>query len=169
MPDTVYTTLDSPIGPLLLAGDGVRLSRLGFPSGKGAVPPRPDWRRDDAAFPEVRAQLGAYFDGRSTRFDIPLDPRGTPFQLRVWEALTAIPPGETISYGELARRIGQPTASRAVGAANGANPLPVIVPCHRVIGAGGGLTGFGGGIETKRWLLALERGERPQAVQLPLL
>ncbi len=89
--------------------------------------------------------------------------------MRVWEALTAIPPGETISYGELARRIGQPKASRAVGAANGANPLPVIVPCHRVIGAGGALTGFGGGIPTKRWLLALERGERPEAGQLSLL
>lgn len=121
------------------------------------VDPRPDWRRDDRAFAAAREQLRAYLDGCLTTFDLPLAPRGTPFQLEVWRALTEIPAGETISYGELARRIGRPSASRAVGAANGANPLPVVVPCHRVIGANGTLTGFGGGLDTKRWLLALER------------
>ena len=158
MRPTRYTMHASPIGSLLLAGTDDGLACIGFPSGKGAVTPRTDWHRDDAAFAEVRAQLTAYFDGRLTRFDLALAPRGTPFQLTVWQALTEIPPGETISYGELARRIGRPTASRAVGAANGANPLPIVVPCHRVIGVGGALTGFAGGLETKRFLLALEGG-----------
>lgn len=170
MPDTIHTTVESPIGSLLLAGDGTRLTRLGFPSGKGAVQPKPDWRRDDAAFAEARRQLTAYFDRRLTRFDIPLDPRGTPFQLDVWRALLDIPAGETISYGELARRIGRPSASRAVGAANGANPLPIVIPCHRVIGASGKLTGFAGGIPTKTWLLDHERGhDAPATGQLCLL
>ncbi|CAA2104890.1 Methylated-DNA--protein-cysteine methyltransferase [Methylobacterium bullatum] len=158
MPDTRYTFLDTPIGALLLAGTDERLRYIGFPTGKGAVTPRADWHRDDAAFAEGRRQLSTYFAGRLTRFDLDLDPRGTPFQLAVWEELTRIPPGETISYGELAKRIGRPSASRAVGAANGANPLPIVVPCHRVIGAAGSLTGFAGGLDTKRWLLALERG-----------
>jgi methylated-DNA-[protein]-cysteine S-methyltransferase len=101
--------------------------------------------------------LQAYFDGRRREFDLPLDLPGASFQLMVWRELTRIPFGETISYGELARRIGRPTAYRAVGAASGANPIPIIIPCHRVVGANGRLTGFGGGLETKRWLLALER------------
>lgn len=158
MPETRYTILPSPIGPLVLAGRDERLACIGFPTGKGAVTPRADWHRDDTAFAEARRQLSAYFEGRLARFDLDLDPRGTPFQLAVWEELTRIPPGETISYGELARRIGRPSASRAVGAANGANPLPIVVPCHRVIGAAGSLTGFAGGLDTKRWLLAMERG-----------
>ena len=158
MSETRYTILASRIGPLVLAGVDGRLACIGFPSGKGAVTPKSDWHRDDAAFAEARAQLGAYFAGRLTRFDLALAPRGTPFQLQVWQTLTQIPPGETIAYGELVRRIGRPSASRAVGAANGANPLPIVVPCHRVIGAGGALTGFAGGLETKRFLLALERG-----------
>ncbi|WAJ29208.1 methylated-DNA--[protein]-cysteine S-methyltransferase [Antarcticirhabdus aurantiaca] len=161
MSETLFTFLDSPIGPLLLAGDGERLSRIGFPSGKGVVAPRPDWRRADGAFASARAQLGDYFAGRRHAFDLALDPVGTPFQLEVWRALLDIPAGETISYGELARRIGRPAASRAVGAANGANPLPIVVPCHRVIGANGTLTGFGGGLDTKRRLLDLERGILP--------
>ncbi|WP_036266343.1 methylated-DNA--[protein]-cysteine S-methyltransferase [Methylobacterium sp. 10] len=170
MPDTRYTVLDTPIGALLLAGMDQRLRCIGFPTGKGAVTPQADWHRDDAAFAEARRQLSAYFDGRLTRFDLDLDPRGTPFQLAVWEELTRIPPGETISYGELARRIGRPSASRAVGAANGANPLPIVVPCHRVIGAAGSLTGFAGGLDTKRWLLALERGAASTvSAQLSLL
>jgi methylated-DNA-[protein]-cysteine S-methyltransferase len=136
-----------------------RLACIGFPSGKGAVTPGADWQRDDAAFGQARAQLGAYFAGRLTRFDLELAPRGTAFQRQVWQALTEIPPGTTIAYGELARRIGRPSASRAVGAANGANPLPIVVPCHRVIGASGALTGFAGGLDTKRFLLALERGQ----------
>ncbi|MDO9427979.1 MAG: methylated-DNA--[protein]-cysteine S-methyltransferase [Methylobacterium sp.] len=170
MSETRYTILASPIGPLVLAGTDERLARIGFPTGKGAVTPGVDWHRDDAAFAEARAQFAAYFDGRLTRFDLALAPRGTPFQRAVWSELTRIPPGETISYGELARRIGRPTASRAVGAANGANPLPIVVPCHRVIGAGGALTGFAGGVETKRFLLALEGGPAvPGPGQLSLL
>ncbi|KQP40836.1 cysteine methyltransferase [Methylobacterium sp. Leaf104] len=165
MPGLRYTILPTPIGPLVLAGTDGALARIGFPVGRGAVTPAPDWQRDDRAFAQARAQLAAYFDGRLTRFDLALAPRGTPFQHLVWQALAEIPPGETISYGELARRIGRPSASRAVGAANGANPLPIVVPCHRVIGAGGALTGFAGGLETKRFLLELERrqGAGPSA------
>lgn len=157
MSATLYTFLDSPIGPLLLAGDGERLARIGFPSGKGMVTPEEDWKRDDEAFVQARQQFGAYFAGTFERFDLALAPHGTPFQLSVWEALKDIPSGETISYGELARRIGRPLASRAVGAANGANPLPIVLPCHRVIGTSGALTGFGGGLPTKIWLLAHEK------------
>lgn len=163
--DILYTYLESPIGPLLLAGDGVRLSKVGFPNGKGRVAPRDDWRRDDDQFVEARAQLSAYFAGELRSFDLELMPVGSPFQLSVWQALTAIPYGATASYGELANRIGRPSASRAVGAANGANPIPIIVPCHRVIGASGALTGFGGGIETKRWLLAHEQGGKQDSLQ----
>jgi len=163
--DVAYTYLESPIGPLLLAGDGVRLSKVGFPDGKGRIAPHDDWRRDDGQFVEARAQLSAYFAGELHEFDLELMPAGTPFQLAVWQALTAIPYGATISYGELADRIGRPSASRAVGAANGANPIPIIVPCHRVIGASGALTGFGGGIDTKRWLLAHEAGGGPGDLQ----
>ncbi|OLP43392.1 methylated-DNA--[protein]-cysteine S-methyltransferase [Rhizobium oryziradicis] len=152
-----YTFMNSPIGSLLLAGDGHRLSRIGFPSGKGAVQPKPEWMFDDAAFDEAKAQLQAYFDGKRQEFDLPLDLNGTNFQCDVWQELIRIPFGVTISYGELARRIGRLSASRAVGAANGANPLPIVIPCHRVIGANGSLTGFGGGLDTKKWLLALER------------
>ena len=159
MSETLYTYMESPIGRLLLAGDGQRLSCVGFPNGKGVVTPRAQWRRDDDTFDRVKDQLREYFDGARREFDLPLDLRGTDFQLTVWHELTRIPFGETISYGELARRIGLPAASRAVGAANGANPIPIIVPCHRVIGANGSLTGFGGGIETKKRLLALERPE----------
>ena len=170
MIETRYTILPSPIGPLLLAGAEERLRCIGFPTGKGAVTPRADWHQDDAAFAEARRQLSAYFAGTLTRFDLDLDPRGTPFQLAVWKELARIPPGETISYGELARRIGRPSASRAVGAANGANPLPIVIPCHRVIGAGGALTGFGGGLPTKTWLLAHETGVgSPAGGQLCLL
>jgi methylated-DNA-[protein]-cysteine S-methyltransferase len=170
MRETRYTVQASPIGPLVLAGVGERLACIGLPAGKGAVTPKPDWLRDDAAFVDARAQLGAYFDGRLTRFELDLDPRGTPFQHMVWAELIRIPPGRTISYGELARRIGRPGASRAVGAANGANPLPIVVPCHRVIGASGALTGFAGGVETKRFLLALERGlDAASQAQLALL
>lgn len=157
MGETLYTVMESPIGRLLLAGDGARLSCIGFPAGKGVVAPQPGWRRDDDAFGRAQEQLRDYFEGTRREFDLPLDLRGTDFQLTVWRELARIPFGETISYGELARRIGQPAASRAVGAANGANPIPIVIPCHRVIGANGGLTGFGGGIETKKWLLALER------------
>lgn len=163
--DVLYTYLETPIGPLLLAGDGTRLSKVGFPTGKGRVAPHDDWRRDDEQFVEARAQLSAYFAGELRTFDLELMPVGSPFQLAVWQALKAIPYGVTMSYGDIANRIGRPSASRAVGAANGANPIPIIVPCHRVIGASGALTGFGGGIDTKRWLLAHEKGAAPGDLQ----
>ncbi|HWF99888.1 MAG TPA: methylated-DNA--[protein]-cysteine S-methyltransferase [Steroidobacteraceae bacterium] len=148
--------IDSPIGRLLLAGDGESLVQVCFQSGPRPLRPQGGWIDDAAPFRAAIAQLGEYFAGRRHTFDLPLAPRGTQFQRRVWRALTGIAYGKTISYGELARRIGQPSASRAVGLANGANPLPIIVPCHRVIGADGSLTGFGGGLPIKRKLLALE-------------
>lgn len=154
-----FSHFDSPIGTLVLSGDGEALACIDL---HGRLPDAAA-RRDDAAFAAVRAQLAAYFGGGLTAFDLPLAPRGTPFQLRVWNALGAIPYAATISYGELARRIGQPTAARAVGLANGANPLPIVVPCHRVIGADGSLTGFGGGLERKRWLLAHEAAHAARA------
>ncbi|MGF1610829.1 MAG: methylated-DNA--[protein]-cysteine S-methyltransferase [Kiloniellales bacterium] len=153
-----YAHMDSPVGRLLLAGDDSGLRLISFPEGSRAQEPEPSWRHAPGRFERVIAQLRDYFAGKRTDFDLPLSPRGTPFQLAVWRALCDIPYGETISYGELARRIGRPSASRAVGAANGANPLPIVVPCHRVIGSSGKLTGFGGGLETKAALLALEQG-----------
>jgi len=165
-----YDWHDSPIGPLLLAGDGEALHVLGFSSGPRAVGPHPGWRRDGASFTAVRAQLDAYFAGELRRFELKLAPHGTAFQIRVWWALADIPYGETRSYGDMARGVGEPvSASRAVGAANGANPLPIILPCHRVIGADGSLTGFGGGLPTKRFLLKLEGAlpaDKPQQLSL---
>jgi len=152
----LYLFHPSPIGDLLLAGDGAALSLIGFPAGKGHHKPGAGWTEDGAAFSSARRQLDAYFDGTLREFNLPLTPRGTGFQLAVWEALTHIPYGQTIAYRDLAIRIGNPAAVRAAGAANGANPLPIVIPCHRVIGADGSLTGFGGGIETKRWLLRHE-------------
>lgn len=151
-----YGYFDSPIGPLLVAGDADRLHLISFPAEERTEGPQADWQRDDSLFVEAFRQLDAYFAGALTRFDLPLRFAGTAFQNRVWRALCDIPFGETISYRALASRIGKPTASRAVGAANGANPLPIVVPCHRVIGSDGSLTGFGGGIEIKRFLLAHE-------------
>jgi len=160
MTDTLYWhEVDSPVGRLLLAGNGESLVQMCFQSGPRPVQPHGGWVADAAPFRAVIAQLAEYFAGKRRRFDLPLAPRGTEFQRRVWWALTEIPYGKTISYGELARRIGKPSASRAVGLANGANPLPIIVPCHRVIGADGSLTGFGGGLAIKRKLLALEGAE----------
>jgi methylated-DNA-[protein]-cysteine S-methyltransferase len=151
---TTTTTFPSPIGPLTLHARDGALTAV--------------WMEDDRDLPErpghapplteARIQLDAYFAGDLRVFDLPLAPEGTEFQLRVWNELRKIPYGETISYGELARRVGDPTAARAVGLANGRNPLPVIVPCHRVIGADGSLTGFGGGLDRKRRLLELEAG-----------
>jgi methylated-DNA-[protein]-cysteine S-methyltransferase len=148
-----WTVVDSPIDPLLLVGDGTGLHELQMEPHSppaGAV-------RDDEALAPVARQLAEYFAGTRTAFDVPLTPHGTAFQQRVWMALRDIPYGRTTSYGELAAELGQPTASRAVGLANGRNPLAVIVPCHRVIGANGSLTGFGGGLPRKRWLLEHER------------
>lgn len=152
-----YTTVDSPIGELLLVGDGRALSGLYMQEGRRPMSVASDWRRDDDAFRDASRQLSEYFDGRRTRFGLALVMRGSAFQRRVWQALQDIPYGETITYGELARRIGQPSAARAVGLANGSNPISVIVPCHRVIGSNGALTGYGGGLVRKRLLLDLER------------
>jgi methylated-DNA-[protein]-cysteine S-methyltransferase len=152
----VYTCVDSPIGELLLVGDGSTLHGLVMQDGRHPVAIDPAWERDDDAFADARRQLGEYFAGERTAFDVPVHLEGTEFQVRVWEALREIPYGTTISYGELARRVGRPTGARAVGAANGRNPVAVVVPCHRVIGADGSLTGFGGGVERKQLLLGLE-------------
>lgn len=155
-PALAYSSMDTPIGCLLLAGTADALHYLSFPSGHKAFGPKIQWRRDEAPFGDVKRQLAAYFAGERRAFDFPLALTGTEFQKRVWDTLLMIPFGETRSYGWLAQRIGRPTASRAVGAANGANPIPIIIPCHRVIGSNGALTGFGGGIETKRFLLQHE-------------
>jgi methylated-DNA-[protein]-cysteine S-methyltransferase len=162
-----YTFVDSPIGTLLLAGTDAGLCVLGLPEGKRRPVPAVDWTREDGAFAEARQQLASYFDGRLRAFSLPLDPRGTAFQLRVWRALQQIPYGDTLSYGELAARIGQPSAGRAVGLANGRNPLPIVVPCHRVIGRDGTLTGYGGGLGAKRFLLDLERRTAGTGAALP--
>jgi methylated-DNA-[protein]-cysteine S-methyltransferase len=156
-PDALYWhEIDSPIGRLLLAGDAASLIHVGFQAGPRPFGPSAGWIADAAPLRTAITQLEEYFAGERRRFDLPLAPRGTEFQQRVWRALREIPYGNTISYGELARRIGKPSAPRAVGLANGANPLPIIVPCHRVIGTDGSLTGFGGGLPIKRRLLALE-------------
>lgn len=151
-----YRTVDSPIGPLTLAGEGPTLMHLRMAE-QTHEPDRSGWAPAAAgAFADVAEQLDAYFAGSLTEFDIDLELIGTDFQRRVWSALRTIPYGETRSYGEIAEQIGSPAASRAVGLANGRNPISIIVPCHRVIGSGGGLTGYGGGIARKRALLTLE-------------
>jgi len=154
-----YTSMDSPIGELLLLGDERALHGLYMQEGRRPVRIAPQWRRSEAPFAGVRAELREYFAGERFAFETPLAMAGSPFERRVWRALRDIPYGETVSYGEIARRIDQPTAARAVGLANGRNPIAVIVPCHRVIGANGTLTGYGGGLERKQLLLELERGQ----------
>jgi methylated-DNA-[protein]-cysteine S-methyltransferase len=151
-----WCEIDSPVGPLLLAGTERALTHVHFQAGPRALKPGAAWRPAQAPFAEVTVQLAEYFAGQRRQFSLPLAPQGTAFQCAVWQALRQIPYGETISYGELARRLGSQNGARAVGLANGANPLPIIVPCHRVIGADGSLTGFGGGLSLKRTLLALE-------------
>lgn len=151
-----YRMIDSPIGFLTLAGRGPVLTNLRMVD-QTYEPNRADWALDDRAFPDAVEQLGAYFAGELKEFELRLEFGGTPFQRNVWEALRTIPYGETRSYGEIAQQIGSPTAYRAVGLANGHNPIAVIVPCHRVIGANGGLTGFGGGLDRKRSLLDMEK------------
>jgi methylated-DNA-[protein]-cysteine S-methyltransferase len=148
-----YSRMDSQIGELLLRSDGERLTGLFMRAQRVRTQ---GWTRDDGRLKPARQQLEAYFAGELKHFDLPLRGEGTDFQQTVWQALCAIPYGETLSYGELARRIGQPTAARAVGLANGQNPISIIVPCHRVIGAKGTLTGYGGGLPRKKWLLAHE-------------
>jgi methylated-DNA-[protein]-cysteine S-methyltransferase len=154
LPDAArrWHTIDSPIGELLLVSDGRALTHLEM--GPRALPS--EETRDPEALQEASAQLDAYFAGELTEFDLPLAPRGSAFQLAVWRALLDIPYGETASYGEIARTVGRPDAVRAVGTTNGRNPIAVIVPCHRVIGADGTLVGYGGGLPRKRLLLELE-------------
>ena len=152
-----YCYLESPIGTLLIAGDAETIRQIHFPKDGKPAPPQRNWiesQRGPVA--EAVRQLKEYFAGRRVDFELPLAPDGTEFQRTVWSRLQEIPYGETISYGELAKRVGNPKASRAVGAANGSNPIPIVIPCHRVIGSNGKLTGFGGGLPTKERLLALE-------------
>jgi methylated-DNA-[protein]-cysteine S-methyltransferase len=157
MTPTRSRTIDSPVGPLTLAGHGRTLTNLRMVDQTHPPPDQGAWENDPGAFPDAVEQLDAYFAGTLTTFDLLLDLQGTEFQRRVWRALQEIPYGETWSYGELAEHIGQPGAARAVGLANGRNPIGIVVPCHRVIGASGSLTGYGGGLERKRLLLQLER------------
>jgi len=154
---TSFVHLKTPVGKLLIAGDKESVRHIRFERDNA---PEPGWEKGTT--PPIRdalSQLNGYFERRRRSFDLPLAPEGTPFQRRVWAELQQIPFGATVSYGELARRVGEPTASRAVGAANGANPIPIVIPCHRVVGADGKLTGFGGGIEVKARLLELEAGQ----------
>ncbi len=159
----LYTWMESPVGRLLLAADESGLRQILF---RGE--PAAHWRDDPQPLAEAVRQLRAYFAGELRDFDLPLAPEGTPFQLRVWRELRNIPYGQTISYGELARRVGSPNGSRAVGLANGANPISIVVPCHRVIGSNGKLTGYGGGLENKQRLLSLERAGSENERKHPL-
>lgn len=155
-PEKSWCHIESPIGTLTVAGTENQLHRLEFPNNRRKVEIHPSWKRNSAPFSALRDQLEAYFAGELERFDLQLHPSGTNFQKSVWKALQDIPFGATTSYGALAAEIGRPKASRAVGAANGANPIPIIIPCHRVIGADRSLTGFGGGVDIKAFLLKLE-------------
>jgi methylated-DNA-[protein]-cysteine S-methyltransferase len=154
---TLCRTIDSPIGPLTVAGDGETVTNVRMTGQTYPPPDEQSWHRDPAAFADVIDQLGAYFDGELTEFTVPLRLEGTAFQREVWNALLEIPYGETRSYGEIADVVGRPGAARAVGLANGHNPVGIIVPCHRVIGANGALVGYGGGLDRKQALLQLER------------
>jgi methylated-DNA-[protein]-cysteine S-methyltransferase len=154
---TCYTRMESPVGPLLLVADDRGLRRIDFVNGRNSGEADPQWKDDAEPLRETVRQLRAYFAGELESFDLALAPEGTRFQLAVWNRLCEIPFGETISYGEMARRLGNPNASRAVGLANGSNPIPIVIPCHRVIGSNGKLTGYGGGLPIKEKLLGLER------------
>lgn len=159
-----FRNIDSPVGPLLLAASDDALVAIEFRQNRHPVKRNVDWQQgDNAMLRETQRQLQSYFDGQARRFDLPLAPNGTRFQQQVWATLAQIPYGVTWSYGELAQHLGKPAAVRAVGAANGRNPIPIVLPCHRVIGADGSLTGFGGGLPTKAFLLrhegALPEGE----------
>ncbi len=156
--ELLHTTTDSPIGELLLVGDERALRGVYMQAGPRPKRVAPGWHRAEEPFAAAVAQLHEYFAGGRTHFDLPLEPAGPEFERAVWDALTGIPYGETASYGEIAKRIGFPDAARAVGSANARNPISIIVPCHRVIGADGSLTGYGGGLERKRFLLEHETG-----------
>ena len=157
--DTIwYAELNSPLGKLTLESDGKALTRIRLPEEEWEADPQINRVRKPDLFKDAAAQLGSYFRGEGKDFDLPLNPPGTPFQKKVWDLLREIPSGTTITYGELAVRSGNPKASRAVGAANGKNPIPIIIPCHRVIGSNGKLTGYAGGLEAKKKLLEIEQG-----------
>lgn len=158
-----YRHIESPVGRLLLVADENALRVIEFENPRHPIPPSPQWHAgDNAVIQCAERQLAEYFNGQRKQFDLPLAPSGTAFQRQVWNALAGIAYGQTISYAQLAQRVAKPTAMRAVGAANGRNPLPIVLPCHRVIGADGSLTGFGGGLPTKQFLLQLE-GALPAA------
>ena len=167
--DLRHTRMDSPLGPILLAADESGLRVISFLSGTKPVRPAYGWIKESGPFREAVAQLRAYFARELQLFTLPLSPLGTPFQHLVWDGLRNIPYGTTLSYGELARRIGHPGSARAVGAANGRNPLPIVVPCHRVIGQSGQLTGYAGGLPIKQALLELEGISQPVQETLPLM
>jgi methylated-DNA-[protein]-cysteine S-methyltransferase len=160
MDEIRYAYCDGLMGKMLLVANERGLRSVNFAASKRAERPLADWQEDNAFFSKTIRQLRAYFEGELREFDLPLAPEGTEFQMRVWQSLRAIPYGETISYGQLAARLGNPKASRAVGLANGSNPIPIIIPCHRVIGSDGSLVGYGGGLENKKILLALESRQR---------
>lgn len=156
---TFYSFASTPVGRLLLTSDGESLTGLYFTDIPKCVVPADDWQQDGALLADARRQLTEYFDGQREDFDLPLKMEGSAFQLAVWNALREIGYGRTASYRDIATRIGKPAAVRAVGMTNGRNPIAIIVPCHRVIGANGSLTGYGGGLDRKSWLLDLERGQ----------
>lgn len=161
----LFVRIDSPVGPLVLAASDEGLHGIEFQPSRHHVARAEGWQEGDApVLRRTQEQLAEYFAGVRRAFDLPLAPRGTPFQEAVWHALATIPYGETISYSQLAARVGRPAAVRAVGAANGRNPLPIVLPCHRVIGADGSLTGFGGGLPVKRFLLELEGALRRETL-----
>lgn len=166
MPD--YTSMDSPVGPLLLASDQDGLRLIEFEPARYPEPKNESWvKRLNPILEQTIAELSEYFQGKRREFDIPLAPHGSAFQRKVWNALLGIPYGTVCSYSDVARRIGEPTASRAVGHANGRNPIPIIVPCHRVVGANGSLTGYGGGLHVKKFLLDLELGSDSNCAETP--
>ncbi len=162
---TSWCVIDSPVGKLLLVDNDGQLDRVHFDADEASSALPGEQRRGSPLLRETKKQLAAYFDGRLKRFELPLAPMGTPFQQRVWQALCEIPYGETISYAELARMVESPRGFRAVGSANGSNPIALIIPCHRVIATGGGLGGYAGGLDRKRWLLALEGSLAPTPTQ----
>ena len=155
-----YSQYQSPVGQLLLVGDNDAIHKIEFPNDRKPVEPCVEWEKSDLMFSTLSHELDAYFEGSLQHFSVALSPEGTEFQRNVWNALLDIEYGETCNYRDIASAIGKPTASRAVGSANGANPIPIVIPCHRVIGANGTLTGFSGGLHTKHWLLTHEAGEQ---------
>jgi methylated-DNA-[protein]-cysteine S-methyltransferase len=161
MADTFFTLTPSPVGDLLLVRTGEGLTRIEFHGGRTKDLPLHEWTETTTPFQDTISQLQLYFSGKLKKFNLPLAPQGTPFQQSAWQALLDIPYGETRSYGDVARVIGRPKAVRAVGAANGQNPISIVIPCHRVVGSNGHLTGFGGGLDVKQQLLTLE-GSLPQ-------